>query len=104
MLATLKRFLKYGLLLLTIVGYLTSIMEFDEEECKQNYNKETHIYNNSKPFAHQFSHQAIAVALPVYVLSSWLVKHFLPQTNLRHFAAEPDPPARLYLRYSIFLI
>ena len=99
-----KKFLKYSLLLLTFIGFLASSLELDGKECKQNYNKETHIYFSSKPDTSQTSHLEIAAALPAYILSLWFADQVLQPADTCYSIADPNPPERLYLRYSVLLI
>jgi len=99
-----KRFLKYSLLLLAFMGFLTSMLELDAKECKQNYHTENHTFICSESDSHQISHLEIADALPGYVYSFPFSKTLSEQGHTYPFAAEPDPPERLYLRYSVLLI
>lgn len=99
-----KKFLKYSVLLLTLIGFLASALELDTKECKQNYNKETHTYFSSKPDTAQTSHLEIAAALPAYILSLWFADRVSQPADTYYSIADPDPPERLYLRNSVFLI
>ncbi|MEJ7589312.1 MAG: hypothetical protein WKI04_17280 [Ferruginibacter sp.] len=99
-----KRFLKYGLLLLIFVGFLASSLELDAKECKQNYNTENHTFICSQSDTHQTSHADIATALPVYFHLFIIGEKFSGKAHTYPFGADPDPPQRLYLRYLVLLI
>ena len=101
---TVSQFLKYGLLLMILFCYLTSAVELDVKESKQNYEKENHSFICSTSDTYQFSHLEVAAVLPAFILSYWFGEQVLQQTYTRLSATELHPPERLYLRYSVFII
>lgn len=104
-----KPFIKYGLLVLISICYFNSVFEFDSNECKQNYAKETHVYTNTEQDAktltfksvNQLDDQYPIVKFPHHYLvaSDKSTRSFFSSTNF-----PPPKHDRLYLFYSVFLI
>ena len=99
-----KGLLQYILLILAGCLYLTPALELDSKECKQNYAKENHFSICLTSDTYQFSNLEVAAALPAYILSCRFAEQILQQTYTLLSAVEPDPPERLYLHHSVFLI
>ena len=100
-----KSFFKYCLILLTLVGFAASTFELDKEEFKQNFKKEDHTYitSSNSVTAHDFKIDHPA-ALPVNLISLLVEERFVQQTSSFTLFPDPDPPERLYIRYSVFRI
>lgn len=100
-----KAFLKYSLILLTLAGFLSSAFELDNAEFKQNFKKEVHSYiiAAKSGTVHDF-HLDHPIALPVNPISLIVQEKFIQQSATYSFLTNPDPPNKLYIRNSVFLI
>ena len=90
--------------LLTGICYLLQTLELDSNECKQNYEKETHTFISCSKTTETFN-----ITSPTAELATDFFHHnfFIPTTEKispEIFFKEPDPPKRLYLHHSVFLI
>lgn len=99
-----KRKLLILILLLTGIGYLFSVLELDSKECSQNYSKETHTYICSKSDTHHGFHIDFTPAVLTSYHPFRFAEAFSRQIYVYHFAADPHPPERLYLRHLVLLI
>ena len=90
--------------LLTGICYLLQTLELDSNERKQNYEKETHTFISCSKTTETFN----ITSPPTDLTTDFFIHNFfIPTTeNISHhsFFKEPDPPKRLYLHYSVFLI
>lgn len=99
-----KKYLKYFLLLPVIVLFLCFSLELNSEERAQNYEKESHSYVLTKGI--DLPHCTVAVT--VDILESEIGFQF--QEDLKNVSlsyaleAKYDPPERLHLLHSVFLI
>lgn len=84
---------------------MASAFELDKEEYKHNFKKEDHTYNVSSKsgIAHNFKID-LPAALPVNFISLLVEERFVQQTSSFTLFTDPDPPERLYIRYSVFRI
>ena len=84
---------------------MASAFELNTEEYKHNFKKEDHTYNvSSKPgIAYDFKIDHPA-ALAVNFISLLVEERFVQQTSSFNLFTDPDPPERLYIRYSVFRI
>ena len=84
---------------------MASAFELNKEEYKHNFKNEDHTYNvSSKPgIAHDFKIDHPA-ALAVNFISLLVQESFVQQTSSFNLFTDPDPPERLYIRYSVFRI
>ena len=91
-------------LLLTGICYLMQTMELDGNERKQNYEKETHTYISCTKTTETFNLTSPTADIAIDFLYH---NFFIPTTETissEIYFKDPDPPQRLYLRHSVFLI
>ena len=84
---------------------MASAFEVDKEEYKHNFKKEDHTYIVSlkSGVAHDFKIDHPA-SLPVNFIILLVEERFVQQTSSFNRFTDPDPPERLYIRYSVFRI
>lgn len=104
-----KSFLKYCLIILIGICYFNSVLELDSNECKQNYEKETHVYTNAEKDAKSISFKSVKQLDDLYQVVNFCYRYFAitDESNKHSFAfynSPPPKPDRLYLFYSVFLI
>lgn len=100
-----KGLLKYSLILLTLIGFIASAVELNKEEFKQNFKKENHTYiTTAKSGVGHNYHLDHPVALPENPIRIVAEEKFIQQLQAFTFFTDPDPPERLYIRYSVFRI
>ncbi|MGI8952255.1 MAG: hypothetical protein ACR2FN_11830 [Chitinophagaceae bacterium] len=80
-------------------------MELDSNEVKQNYAKENHIYfcitvSNDNSLSHFNTH----LEFPTYSSNFYYKSKLSLQKICFSFLTDPDPPDKIYLRNSVFLI
>ena len=100
-----KGFLKYILLVFAVPLLLSSALELDNKERKQNYENENHSFICSAIETYQFTYLEVAPDLPAFDIFCWSSEQVVLQKTYNWLSTtEPDPPGRLYLRNSVFLI
>ena len=104
-LRNMKRTLLTFVFLLTGICYLLQTLELDSNECKQNYEKETHSFIDSVRTTTDFSfHSDKAIDLP-FTFSDFIFRcDFHSQPLQFSFLNEPSPPDKIYFRQQSLLI
>jgi len=101
-----KRILQIFLMLLAGYAYLASTMEMDRSECKKNYDSEQQY----KIAALDADHGALPVSLPfdlpVFFRVCFAVSPTMTTSGIASLRVIPfpEPPDRLFIRYSLLLI
>lgn len=104
-----KSFLKYCLILITSICYMTAALELCEAENKQNYEKETHTYVHQKNQAECY-HLKIVKQLNQHLLlkgywnTNCIYYSRVYNTSSFYNRIRPPKPDKLYLHYSVRLI
>ena len=96
---------KYGILLLTLICYMASVMELDSNECKQNFSKEDHAcFSTENNCVSIILHSTLYPALLPYQHAITSLQKLSQQSQTYSLLSDPDPPDKLYLRHLVLLI
>ena len=106
-----KSFLKYGLILLLFCSYGAASFEFNDQERKENYSKETHDYTleaKEKVYSHSFFLKKIVDVQDFYPINAFayqlLSRPDQYKSNLVNKFNSPPRQNKIYLCNSVFLI
>ncbi|MHB1177282.1 MAG: hypothetical protein ACYCZO_03030 [Daejeonella sp.] len=104
-----KSFLNYFLVLLISICYFNSVFEFDSEECKQNYEKETHVYTNAEKDAKTITVKSVKQLDDLDLIVDFCHRYLVTsdkgtKPSFALYNSPPPKPDRLYLFYSVLLI
>jgi hypothetical protein len=104
-----KSFLKYCLILITSICYMTAALELCEAEKKQNYEKETHTYIHEKNQAESYHLKIVKQLNEHFLLKDYWNTNFILYSSVHNTLSfytriRPPKPDKLYLHYSVLLI
>lgn len=104
-----KSFLKYCLIILISICYFNSVFELDSKECRQNYEKETHVYINADKDAKVFTFKSVKQLDDLYLVVNFCHRYLVAsdegnKPSFSSYNSPPQKPDKLYLFYSVFLI
>ena len=97
--------LKYILLLLTSFCYFATVFEWDNKECKQNYEKENHCYVSSIKSADNYVfHFDTPTDLPPTCIDFSVRCDLATKSVQPFFGTDHNPPDKIFLRHRALLI